>query len=78
MTMDIEEYREDLTTYEGEDLIRFQWSEDADGFLEAVDVLNKLLKVHNLKIKHTYIEQDDGTEDYVWAVKIEENDNGKI
>ena len=53
-------------------IIRFDDCYKSDGFDEGIEVINKLLKLYNLKIKGTSEEIDDGTEDFVWEIEVEE------
>ena len=53
-------------------IIRFDDCYESDGFEEGIEVINKLLKPYNLKIKRTSEEIDDGTEDFVWKIEVEE------
>jgi hypothetical protein len=57
-------------------VIRFDDCYKSDGFDEGIQVINKLLKPYDLKIKCTTedFDIDDGTEDYVWEVEVEEID----
>jgi hypothetical protein len=52
--------------------IVFNDSYKSNGFEEGVEVINKLLKPHHLKIKKTFIddyESPDG--EFAWEIKVE-------
>ena len=51
--------------------IGFNDSYKSDGFVEGIEFINKLLKPYHLKIKETFIDEEDGTEDFVWEIKVE-------
>ena len=54
--------------------IGFNDSYKSDGFEEGMEFVNKLLKPYNLKIKETFIEEDNGTDEYMWKIEVEEID----
>tara|TARA_R110002167_G_scaffold253660_1_gene459999 strand:- start:293 stop:472 length:180 start_codon:yes stop_codon:yes gene_type:complete len=54
--------------------IGFNDSYKSDGFEEGIEFVNKLLKPYNLKIKETFIEEDNGTDEYMWKIEVEEID----
>jgi hypothetical protein len=54
--------------------IGFNDSYMSDGFLEGIEFVNKLLKPYNLKIKETFIEDDNGIDEFMWKIEVEEID----
>tara|TARA_R100000908_G_C3713095_1_gene118911 strand:+ start:46 stop:225 length:180 start_codon:yes stop_codon:yes gene_type:complete len=54
--------------------IGFNDSYSSDGFLEGIEFVNKLLKPYNLKIKETFIEDDNGIDEFMWKIEVEEID----
>ena len=52
--------------------IVFNDSYKSNGFEEGVEVINKLLKPYNLKIKETFIEDDNGIDEFMWKIEVEE------
>ena len=54
--------------------IGFNDSYESDGFLEGIEFVNKLLKPYNLKIKETFIEEDNGIDEFMWKIEVEEID----
>ena len=39
-------------------ILQFNDSHESDGFEEAIDAVNNLLKPHNLKVNKTFIEEN--------------------
>ena len=54
--------------------IGFNDSYESDGFLEGIEFVNELLKPYNLKIKETFIEDDNGIDEFMWKIEVEEID----
>tara|TARA_B100001142_G_C14040592_1_gene541903 strand:+ start:382 stop:561 length:180 start_codon:yes stop_codon:yes gene_type:complete len=54
--------------------IGFNDSYMSDGFVEGIEFVNKLLKPYNLKIKETFIEDDNGIDEFMWKIEVEEID----
>ena len=54
--------------------IGFNDSYKSDGFLEGIEFVNELLKPYNLKIKETFIEDDNGIDEFMWKIEVEEID----
>ena len=53
--------------------IVFNDSYYSDGFEEGVEVINKLLKPHHLKIKKTFIDDYENSDgEFVWEIKVDE------
>tara|TARA_R100001463_G_scaffold64236_1_gene117318 strand:- start:157 stop:327 length:171 start_codon:yes stop_codon:yes gene_type:complete len=51
-------------------IIGFNDSYKSDGFLEGIEFVNELLKPYNLKIKETFIEDDNGIDEFMWEIAI--------
>lgn len=47
--------------------LQFNDSHESDGFEEAIDAVNNLLKPHNLKVNKTFIEEDA---EFEWKIKL--------
>jgi len=47
--------------------LQFNDSHESDGFEEAIDAVNNLLKPHNLKVNKTFIEEDA---EFEWELKL--------
>tara|TARA_R110002167_G_scaffold34498_1_gene109831 strand:+ start:141 stop:485 length:345 start_codon:yes stop_codon:yes gene_type:complete len=58
--------------------IGFNDSYKSDGFEEGIEFINKLLKPYDLKIKGTFIEEDNGIDEYMWEIKMEELESKPI
>ena len=54
--------------------VGFNDSYKSDGFLEGIEFVNELLKPYNLKIKETFIEEDNGIDEFMWKIEVEEID----
>ena len=54
--------------------IGFNDSYKSDGFVEGIEFVNELLKPYNLKIKETFIEDDNGIDGFMWKIEVEEID----
>ena len=54
--------------------IGFNDSYKSDGFVEGIEFVNELLKPYNLKIKETFIEDDNGIDEFMWKIEVEEID----
>ena len=53
--------------------IVFNDSYYSDGFEEGVEVINKLLKPHHLKIKKTFIDDYKSFDgEFAWEIKVDE------
>jgi len=51
----------------------------AEGFEQGVELINKLLKSHSLKINYTFIEDYvDDVGEYAYAVDVEELEKDKL
>ena len=51
-------------------IIGFNDSYKSDGFVEGIEFVNELLKPYNLKIKETFIEDDNGIDEFMWEIAI--------
>ena len=47
--------------------LQFNDSHESDGFEEAIDAVNNLLKPHNLKVNKTFIEENA---EFEWELKL--------
>jgi len=47
--------------------LQFNDSHESDGFEEAIDAVNNLLKFHNLKVNKTFIEENA---EFEWKIKL--------
>ena len=54
--------------------IGFNDSYKSDGFVEGIEFVNELLKPYNLKIKETFIEDDNVIDEFMWKIEVEEID----
>ena len=54
--------------------VGFNDSYKSDGFVEWIEFVNELLKPYNLKIKETFIEDDNGIDEFMWKIEVEEID----
>ena len=54
--------------------VGFNDSYKSDGFVEGIEFVNELLKPYNLKIKETFIEDDNGIDEFMWKIEVEEID----
>ena len=54
--------------------VGFNDSYKSDGFVEGIEFVNELLKPYNLKIKETFIEDDNGIDEFMWKIEGEEID----
>ena len=54
--------------------VGFNDSYKSDGFVEGIEFVNELLKPYNLKIKETFIEDDNGIDEFMWKNEVEEID----
>ena len=54
--------------------VGFNDSYKSDGFVEGIEFVNELLKHYNLKIKETFIEDDNGIDEFMWKIEVEEID----
>ncbi len=51
----------------------------AEGFEQGVELINKLLESHTLKINYTFIEDYvDDVGEYAYAVVVKENDDDNL
>ena len=48
-------------------ILQFNDSHESDGFEEAIDAVNNLLKPHNLKVNKTFIEENA---EFEWELKL--------